>query len=290
MFRAHRYSVVLGTTLVTLVALLPGGAASAASGGGATCRPLVPFDAGAFSHPTRIDNRYLPMVPGTQRVYQGTTSGGSHSVVFTVTDLVKVVDGVTSRVVYDVDIQDGEVAEAELAFFAQDNRGNVWNTGEYPETFENGKFAGAPDVWLGGRQNAQPGIHMPARPERVEGVRYLQGRAPAIDFLDCAKVVDDDRRVTVPAGRFTDVLLTHETSPLESTTAIQTKEHAPGVGIVRIGAINDPEAETLVLTRYVHLGQPARDRLNQAALALDAHGHSAGVSALYRSSPRVHRG
>jgi hypothetical protein len=65
-------------------------------------------------------------------------------VVFTVTDLVKVVDGVTSRVVHDVDRQDGEVTEAELAFFAQDDRGNVWNLGEYPETFENGKFAGAP--------------------------------------------------------------------------------------------------------------------------------------------------
>ena len=289
MSRAHRHSVVLGTSLLVLAMSAPGGVASAASGA-ATCRPLVAFDAGAFSHPTRIDNRYLPMVPGTQRVYKGTTSGGSHSVVFTVTDLVKVVDGVTSRVIFDVDIEDGEVTEAELAFFAQDDRGNVWNTGEYPETFENGKFAGAPDVWLGGRQNAQPGIHMPARPERVEGIRYLQGRAPAIDFLDCAKIVDDDGRVTVPAGRFTDVLTTYETSPLESTTAIQTKEHAPGVGIVRIGAINDPEGETLVLTRYVHLGQAARNRLNRAALALDAHGHSAGVSWLYRTSSRVHRG
>jgi hypothetical protein len=131
---------------------------------------------------------------------------------------------------------------------------------------------------------------MPARPERVEGVRYLQGRAPAIDFLDCATVVDDDGRVSVPAGRFTHVLTTHETSPLESTTAIQTKEHAPGVGIVRIGAINDPEAETLVLKRYVHLGSSERARLNRAAIALDAHGHSGSVSPLYRSSPRVHFG
>jgi len=296
MFRRHpHHHVVLGTSLVILATLVPAGAASAGSGATASdrtgaCRPLVPFRPGNFHHPTKIDNRYLPMVPNTQLRYEGTTSEGTHTVIFTVTNLVKVVDVVTSRVVYDVDLQDGEVAEAELAFFAQDDRGTVWNVGEYPEVFENGEFAGAPDVWIGGLRDAVPGIHMPGNTEAVEGIRYLQGRAPAIDFLDCAKIVDDDGRVTVPAGHFSDVLTTHETSPLESTTAIQTKEHAPHVGIVRIGALHDPEGETLVLTRYGHLSQQAQVRLNGQAKALDAHGHAPGISPLYRTTPRVHVG
>lgn len=295
MFGRHRHHLVLGTSLIALAVLVPTGPASAGSGSAASgpagsCQPLLPFRPGDFHHPTRIDNRYLPMIPGTQLVYEGTTSEGGHAVVFTVTDLVKVVDGVTTRVVYDVDLEGGVVDEAELAFFAQDDQGNVWSLGEYPEEFEGGELAGAPDVWIGGLRGAQPGIHMPARTEAVEDVQYMQGRAPGIDFLDCATIVDDDGRLTVPAGHFTDILTTHESSPLESTTAIQTKEHAPHVGIVRIGAINDPEGETLVLTRYVQLGPDERDRLNGRAMALDARGHSGSISPLYRSTPRVHPG
>ena len=54
--------------------------------------------------------------------------------------------------------------------------------------------------------------------------------------------------------------------------------------------INDPEDETLVLTRYVHLSAGERDRLNGRAMALDAHGHSDAISPLYRGTPRVHPG
>lgn len=296
MVRLHRHSVVVGTSLLTLAVLGPAGVALADSGaaaggrGGAECEPLEPYSPGNFSDPTGINNRYLSMVPGTQLVYEGQTAEGRHQVVFTVTDLVKVVDDVTARVIYDVDLADGEVVEAELAFFAQDGQGNVWSLGEYPEEFENGEFIGAPDVWLAGKENTQPGIHMPANPEQVEGVHYLQGRNPKIDFLDCATIVDRDGELTVPAGHFTNILTTHETSPLESSTAIQTKEHAPDVGIVRIGAIDDPEGETLELTQHVQLGPEQRDRLNQEAIALDAHGHSDTVSPLYRSTPPVQLG
>jgi hypothetical protein len=282
--------------LLTLAVLGSAGVASADAGaaaggrGAPQCQPLEPYSPGNFSDPTGIDNRYLPMVPGTQLVYEGQTAEGSQQVVFTVTDLVKDVDGVTTRVIYDVDLERGVVVEAELAFFAQDEAGNVWSLGEYPEEFEGGEFAGAPDVWLTGKRNAQPGIHMPADPERVLGVQYLQGRVPGIEFLDCATIVDLDGELTVPAGHFTDILTTHETSPLESTTAIQTKEHAPGVGIVRIGAIDDPEGETLELTQHVQLTPEQRDRLNQEAIDLDAHGHADAVSPLYRSTPPVQFG
>lgn len=295
MVRRRRYQL-LGTTVVALAGLAgcasaSGGSGPGSAGSGVTpCQPLEPFRAGNFSHATQITNPYLPMSPGTHQVWQGEDAEGGHSVIFEVTDLVKDVDGVTARVIYERDLEDGVMSEAELAFFAQDDAGNVWNLGELPEDFENGAFAGAPDVWLGGQLGAEPGIQMPAKPETIQGTAYLQGRAPDIDFLDCATVASGGGSVTVPAGSFTDVVMTHETSPLESTKAIQTKELAPGVGVVRVGAINDPEAETLVLSQNLRDDAAARAQADKEAAALDAHGHKAGVSELYSTSPAARAG
>jgi hypothetical protein len=194
-----------------------------------------------------------------------------------VTDLTKVVDGVTARVVRETDIQDGQVTEDELTLFAQDDRGNVWNLAEHPELFNaKGKPTGAPDTWVAGLRNAEGGLHMLAHPEsqEVRNELYLQGSAPAIDFLDCARVHSVNGTATVPVGRFSDVLTTYETSPLEQTKAIQTKEHAPSVGIVRVGAINDPEGETLELTSNVVLDPSARSTVDHEALLLDTQGRT----------------
>jgi hypothetical protein len=102
-----------------------------AQGGGSDppCPRLVDYDPTQFTQSTTIDNRFLPLVPGTQMVLEGRASRTGeplpHRVTFTVTDLVKVIDGVRTRVMWDVDEQDGEVAEAELAFFAQDDDGST---------------------------------------------------------------------------------------------------------------------------------------------------------------------
>src|SRR5262249_33897196 len=162
-------------------------------------------------------------------------------------DMFKVVHGVPSLVIWDVDLSDGEVAESELAFFAQDDDRNVWNTGEYPEEFEDGVFAGAPSTWITGKNGAEAGIHMPAPPQ-VGLPEYLQGFAPDIDFLDCAKIVQTGRNgVCVPVGCFDDVLVTDERSPLDPDSGLQRKFYAPGVGVVKIEPVGDPEGETLVL-------------------------------------------
>jgi hypothetical protein len=286
--------LLAGATVLGLVSLVPAGVAQAASNDGknAPCAPLVPFRSENFGDPTRIDNEYLPMVPGTRLTYEGHVSdaGGAlpHRVIFTVTDFTKEVDGVRTRVVYDVDESDGQLDEAELAFFAQDDPGNVWSLGEYPEEYENGRFAGAPDVWLAGLEGASAGIHMPADAEDlVRGPEYLQGEAPSIEFLDCAQVAKENGTVHVPAGDFRDVLTTYERSPLESTSAIQIKEHAPGVGIVRISARHDPEAETLELVSVERLQGSSLRAVNDAVVRLDEHGRK--VSDVYRGSSELRR-
>src|SRR3712207_1044672 len=95
------------------------------------------YERAQFDDPTHIDNKWLPLRPGTQFVYEGSTflveeeRREEHRVVFTVTDLTKVIDGVRTLVVWDRDYSGGELVETELAFHAQDNDGNVWHLGQY---------------------------------------------------------------------------------------------------------------------------------------------------------------
>jgi hypothetical protein len=251
----------------------------------------VKFRASDFGQSTKIDNRFLPLKPGTQLVLEGVSNATGerlpHTVTFTVTDLVKLVDGVWNLVMWDVDTSGRVLSEAELAFFAQDNADNVWSMGEYPEEYENGRFAGAPNTWISG-QSATPGVHMLANPlAGLGGPRYLQGYVPDIDFLDCAQVFATNQTVQVPAATYTNVLVTDETSPLDDPNAHQRKYHAPGIGIVQVGAVDDPEGETLVLTRINHLGAQALAHARAEALKLEQRAYQ--ISTVYRTTAPAFR-
>jgi hypothetical protein len=286
-----------GAALLALAAIAGGAASAAAEESPFTlaaaahpwCTPLVPFAPEDFPAHPRIDNRWLPLAPGSQRTLEGTARDGGRlvrrRVVFTVTDLTKVIDGVRTVVAYDVDANDDEVGEAELAFFAQDRAGNVWNLGEYPEEYEHGRFTGAPSTWIAGLQRAEAGVHMAADPHI--GLSYLQGVAPRIDFLDCAQVYRPHRTTCGPTGCYRRVLVTREKSPLDPGGGMQTKHHAPGVGIVRIGAVRDPEGETLELTAAAQLDEAALREVRRAALRLDERGYR--VSEVYAQTPPIER-
>jgi hypothetical protein len=232
------------------------------------------FDRKNFSEgSTTIDNRFLPFVPGTQFVFDGTANRGagqgSHRVIFTVTDVTKWVNGVRTLVIWDRDIQDGQLVEEELAFFAQDVSGNVWTMGEYPEERENGKLVGAPSTWLPGVAGAQAGVAMRVRP-RPNTSSYFQGIAPAIQFLDKARVSKVNQKTCVPVDCYTGVLVVDEWNPLaQPQDGHQFKFHAPGVGVVRIEARGGVEEETLVLTKLRHLGPDEMEQARQQTLLLD---------------------
>jgi len=275
MFSNRHVLSALLSILIVFVFLLP---SAGITNVGATpfCDPIIPFDKDNFPGTPKIDNQYLPLKPGTQLTLEGTSKRGgeptAHTVVFTVTGLTKVLDGVNTVVVWDRDFDGTQLAEAELSFFAQDKDGNVWNLGEYPEEYdENGQFAGAPSTWIFGLNDASGGIHMLAAPKTGTG-EYLQGYSPDIGFLDCAKVFKKDQIVCVPVDCYKKVLVTSETSPLDEGGGHQFKYHAPGVGIVQIGAVGDPEAETLNLTKLVYLRRSDLNAANNEALKLDMHG------------------
>ena len=125
------------------------------------------FDRTNFDNSTTVDNKWFPLEPGDHSVFEGSAIDDgqriSRRVLTTVTDLSKEIDGVNTMVVWERDYTEGEEVEAELAFFAQDNYGNVWHMGEYPEEYEDGEFDKAPG-WLAGKEGATAGIAMRAEP------------------------------------------------------------------------------------------------------------------------------
>ena len=266
-----------------LLALLSG--AGPAEAAGPSCPALADFSQAVFSDPTTIDNKWLPLVPGTRLVLDGTARNDAgkkepHRVTFTVTDATKVIQGVRTVVAWDVDESQGQLQETELSFFAQDDAGNVWNLGEYPEEFEGATFVGAPSTWLAGYDGAQPGVHMAAAPA-VSRKFYLQGFSEGIEFEDCARVNKMGQTLCIPAKStscYQDVLITEEKDAFDPSSGLQTKAHAPGIGIVKIAAVGDPLGETLELTSVEHLDAPGLERVRQEALVLDQRGYQFGGS------------
>jgi len=241
----------------------------------------VAFDPAHFTHSATVDNRWLPLVPGTQYTYVGSSKDGKKQLVFTVTDLVKEVAGVRNVVVWDRDFTDGELVEAELAFFAQDDSGNVWHTGEYPEEYEGGKVIDAP-AWIAGVRGAKAGFEMKAVTRAGPPV-YAQGYAPPpVDWTDHAQVYKQGTKTCVPAACYANVLVTREFNPDEPGQS-QLKYYAPGVGNIRVGWLGkDPDREAAGLVSLVHLSPAALARARAAALRLEARA--------YRTRPAVYGG
>jgi hypothetical protein len=237
---------------------------------------------GHWPEPTEVDNPRFPLVPGTEFVYRGKiVEGGDstpHSVVFTVTDLTKVVDGVRTVVAWDRDFLEGRLEEQELAFFAQDSHGNVWNFGEYPEEYVNGKFTGAPSTWIRGAGGAYGGIHMLARPK--VGAQYLEGLVPAIEFNDVSKVISTSQRTCVRTSCYRHVLVVDEWSPNDPASGHQIKYYARHVGLVRVGARGGDSQEFLTLAAVRHLGRSAISKVRAEVLKIDRRAYR--VSRVYR--------
>jgi hypothetical protein len=252
------------------------------------CSPVAQFSTSNFSNSTKIDNEWNPLVPGTQFTLNGEADRGGgllpHEVVTTVTDLTKVVNGVRAVVILEKDVNEGNLEEAELNFQAQDNAGNIWNLGEYPEEYENGKFHAAPDVWIAGLNDAEPGNSMIGNAQ-LGTPEYLQGWSPEIEFLDCARVFKMQQKTCVPAGCYDNVMITDERSPLEPESGHQRKYYAPGVGNVRVGAIGDPEGETLVLSKVSQLSPEDLAKARQQAQTLEKRAFK--VSPIYRKTQPV---
>lgn len=246
------------------------------------------FNRDNFDDSTEIDNQWLPMQPGTQWVFEGVTVEEGelfdHKLIFTVTDLVKEIDGVLTRVAWIEDYSNGQLIEAEIAFYAQDSDGNVWYFGEYPEEYENGQFVGAP-TWIAGLEESRPGVKMPSDPQ-LGTPSFSQGLSTSVGWTDRGQVYRMNQRTCVPFDCYENAMIMDEFN-VEEPGAIQLKYYAPGVGQIRVGFRGDDlQPEILELIERLELDDEALAAAREAALAIEERAYEVSPD-VYGQTPRA---
>jgi len=233
------------------------------------------FDPSKFTNSAQITNEWFPLQPGMQLDFEGDSIDDEGKLIprkmqINVTDLTKEVGGVRSIVSYDLDWSEGELVEAELAMFAQDDAGNVWVTGEYPEEYDdgNGVVTGNP-AWFHGVDGALSGILVPSKAE-ITGVTFSQGWGPAVGYSDRGRVDSVGVSTCVPLDCYKDCMVVAESSG-DEVEVEQLKYYARGVGNVRAHwrGKNDTEHSTLRLVKITMLDAKGRAKVRAEALALE---------------------
>jgi hypothetical protein len=255
----------------------------------ATGAALVNFNPKNFSHPTEITNKWMPSKPGMRWRYSGISVEDDgkvvrHEIEMTITDLVKTIGGVQTVVSYELDWNDNELVEAELSFLAQDDNGNVWRLGEYPEEYEDGKLTRAP-AWIHGLEGARAGTMMQASP-RVGSPGYSQGWAPTVGWKDYAQTYAVGKTVMVKTGSYEDVIVIKETAKGEKDAA-QLKYYAPNVGNVKVGWIGDKRLaqESLELVEFQQVDEKTLADVRQRSIDLEKSAYKHGGKAYKPTTP-----
>jgi hypothetical protein len=212
------------------------------AGGLPTGADHVSLDPSEFT--TEIDNPWWPMRPGSRWVYDEVEDGEHYSVEVTVTDETRVVDGIEARVIHDVvSTADRERAEVTDDYYAQDVAGNIWYLGEKTAEFESGKPVSTAGSFEAGVDGAEAGVIMPADP--TPGLEYREEYYPG-EAEDAAKVLSLDEQAEVPAGHYSDALMTSNYNPLEPRVQ-EYKLYAEGVGpVLALHASGSTGSEELV--------------------------------------------
>lgn len=203
--------------------------------------PILPdFGAATFTNPTRIDNSFYPLAPGTIFTYRGEKEEDGEIVVETVREHVLwspvTIAGVLSRVVRAQAWEGDLLVEDTFDWYAQDDAGSVWYMGEWSTAYEyddDGNLVGTDNdgSWEAGVNGALAGWIMPDT--NSVGLAYYQEFAPADDALDEAEVVGLGETVTIGYGTYSGVLRNLETTVLEPDF-LEHKLYAPGVGLILI--------------------------------------------------------
>ncbi|MDX2543351.1 hypothetical protein ACOT81_43325 [Streptomyces sp. WI04-05B] len=199
------------------------------------------IDPAKFSN--RVTNRYFPLPVGTTLVYEGTRDGRPQRDEVVITKETRVIMGVRCTVVRDTVTSNGALVEKTTDWYAQSAAGDVWYFGEATGEYTNGNLTSTKGSWEAGVDTAQPGVVMKAYPR--PGDSYRQEYRPG-EAEDMAKVLRTTATVKVPVGRFTNVVVTDDTDPLNPDKA-DHKSYAPGVGLVLADRVRSGHHEHIAL-------------------------------------------
>ena len=180
-------------------------------------------------------NPYFILEPG----YVLQLEGGGVTLLITVLNETRMVDGVETRVVEERESEDGKLLEVSRNYFAIHKPTNdVYYFGEDVDFYKDGRVTGHEGSWYSGVDGARFGLLMAGQP--AAGAKHYQEIAPGV-ALDRARNVSLTETVRTPAGEFKDCLKVEESNPLESDSK-EFKYYAPGVGMV--------QSEDLKLVKY----------------------------------------
>ena len=169
---------------------------------------------------------YFILQPG----YKLTFKFGIDTLVITVLDETKMIDGVKCRVVEERETKDGKLAEISRNWFAIDKAaGDVYYFGEAVDVYDaDGKIVDHGGSWESGKNGAHFGLFLPGKPK--VGDAYYQEVAPGV-AMDRAVIASVTEELKVPAGTYKNVLKWEESSAIEAGGG--EKFFAPEIGLIK---------------------------------------------------------
>ena len=209
----------------------------------------IPFNPSNFSHPLTIDNPLFPLVIGQTFIYRADLGDACEENHVTVTNHTKrIAAGVTAREVHDVvysaatcgPVQNMQLTEDTLDWYAQDDSGNVWYLGEDTKECDASGCVQGQGSWEAGADvdhigsNGVAGLFMLADPRKGDGYQqeFYAGHAEDIAAVNG---VDLDVTLTRPDAQqpkvFHHCIKTKERSLIEPGSNAN-KYYCPGIGLV----------------------------------------------------------
>lgn len=250
-----------------------GSAGNASAGADANSEGTrVEFDPANFVDPTLDTNPFHPLRPGLQWIRGGTTEVGSrvvpHEIITTVTDVIRIIDGVPTIAMLDESTDSGEVSQQGIDYLALDRDGNVWILGGYSEDFEGGQYTNTDSAFLGNGGGASTGILAPAVVD-ADTPRWFIGAAPD-EAASVGEPVEVGVTMCVAFGCFDDVRVVQEGNV--GAPDNENKSYAPGVGVINNVPLDASlHQDTFELLNFVELSPEGLTEASQTVLELEAH-------------------
>ena len=282
------------TILVTVVASAcgsgsDGGTTTDALTTGGGCGTSVPFRPENFVDPTLDTNPYHPLKPGLQWVRGGTTEVGQrvvpHEVITTMTDVIRVIDGVPTIAMLDESTDSSEVSQVGMDYLALDRDGNVWILGGYTEDYEGGEYTNTDSAWLGSAGGSVVGILAPAK-VTAKTPPWCISSAPD-EAASVGAPIDVGVRNCVAFGCYDNVRIAQEGNV--GAPDNENKYYAPGVGVINnIPLDASLHKDRFELLNFVELSPEGLAEASQTVLDLETHARETSPD-LYGSAPAARR-
>ena len=248
------------------------------------------FNPDNFVNPLEKTNEYHPLTPGMQWIRGGTTEVGSrkvpHQIITTMTDVVRIIDGVPAIAMLDQSEDSGEIAQVGFDYMAIDKDGNVWILGGYTAEYESGEFTNVEAAYLGKSTGGQVGILHPAV-VTMDTPRWMIGTPGPDEATSVGEPVAINQDVTVPFGEFHNVRVIREGA--YNAPDNELKYYAPGVGVVW----NVPKDKSLhqdyfELINFTQLSPEGLAEASQVVIDLEEQAR-VEIPEVYANAPRAQR-